>query len=105
MLENAIRRALTQLAKIFSTRYGTGKEIGKALSSLVIIAPATYMVKKKMRQVQMSKVQDIHYSTEDNELNTDGRGRLVGAIYEDEDGEFHKLTNDGWLSWNGSQWV
>ena len=109
MLEKAIKRALEQLGKVFSSKYRTGKAVGGTLAAAAIIAPATYVVKKKLsggktEEVILEKQQDIHAHDEYG-LNTDGHGHLIAAIYQGDDGHLYKLANNTWYSWNGQEWV
>jgi len=107
MFERAFQRAVTNLAKAFSTRYGTGRLVGSALAGTAIIAPVTKTIRKQIRgqtqEVNAEKQGEIH-AHESEGINTDGNGHLIAAVYEGDDGVLYKLDNNGWQQWDGSEW-
>jgi hypothetical protein len=107
MLERAILRAIAQIEKILANEYQAGKAVGGLVGGLGFAAGTHYLKKRlaggKTQEVRADKVKDIHHSASKG-VNDGGHGSPIAAIYLGDDGNYYKLFNDSWLTWDGQNW-
>lgn len=98
-MKKIIEKALENVAKLFASKRALGQQLGETAAILV----RDYLVIAGVRKA-VTHIKSLYVDRSGN-INDQGNGTLIAAIYQTDDGGYYKEMDGKIYTWNGNSWV